>query len=612
MKKSLVLTAVIALSGGVAGVIFFLAASHLNDRALSGGLNLVFLFLSIVLFSILFPLAWLLFSAYFIKTFNSDPGKTMKETGLIFMAPLPAAAGLVPLMLFYGRLAALKLKVVGFIYLPFVNYLHVNPAGYYLFTLFGFILVTAGALLLFKFAFLLYNSGKAFDDRRRALMVFGSLLVFFAVATAYVTVIYPPTGDEPHYLTISQSMANDLDLNLENNYTEGRYKEFYPVDIDYKSIHNTVDKNGKGIYSLHFAGLPALIAALQRVSGRFGVQLFMNFITAALAALFYLFLRGSHIAEKTATAAAYIIFTAAPFSIASSLVMTEVPAALVILYSIMRLSNYKKEEGSLLLFAGIAFLPWLHPKLVIFSLVFYAWHYLNVAREKTFDIKKEAINNLLPLASFALMAVFYYSIFGKFAPFAITSIYKTPGSYFAFTLKHFLHSAAAVVFDRDYGLLVYAPIYITAFFGLAYALIRDGLKKAAPAAACLPYLVMFLFWNDWGGSMYPARQLIPILPVAGYYAAYFMQERSFINKKFFKFLAGFSILISYGLMIVPALRYFSGREKIYSALMKLKFNILWFFPSFSDIIGFRHMIIVLYILVIMILFVKYAEIRKKT
>lgn len=611
MKKRLFATAAIALSGGITGAVFFLAVSHLNDRLLSGGINYVLLFVSIVFFSVLFPAGWLLFSAMFIKIFSEEPGRAMKETGIIFMTPAAAAAGLAVLVLFYARLAALKLKVVGFIYLPFVNYMHVNPAGYYVFTLLGFIIVTIAALLLLKFSRHLYAGSGAFDTRRTAFMVFSSLFIFFAVVTTYVTVIYPPTGDEPHYLTISQSMAGEFDVNLENNYVEGRYKEFYPVDIDYKSIHNTADKNNKGIYSLHFAGLPVLITMVQKVSGRFGVQLFMNFILAALAALFYLFLMENHIAKNISIAATYIFFTAAPFSVASSLVMTETPAALIILYSVLRLSHYKKEASALLFFAGLAFLPWLHPKMAVFSVVFYIWHYINTLMKKSFDLKKEALNHLPLLISFAVMVAYYFSIFGKFAPFAITSIYKTPGSYFEFSLKHALHSAAAIIFDRDYGVLVYAPVYIAGFFGLAYTLIKDGVKKAAPAAACLPYLIMFIFWNDWGGSMYPARQLLPVLAVAGYYAAYFMQERNFIRKKFFKFLAGFSLIVSYILMIVPALRYVSGREKIYPALEKLKLNILWFFPSFNDIITFRHLIIVLYAIVIVFIFVKYAELRKR-
>jgi hypothetical protein len=611
MKKNPGITSAVALSGGITGAILFLAASHLNDRLISSDINYFLLFSSILLFCILFPVAWLLSASYYIKVFKTNPEITMKETGIIFMTPVPAAAALAPLFLFYGKIAAIKLKVVGYIYLPFTNYLHVNPAGYYIFTLLGLIIVTIAALLLYKFAACLYNTEQKFDGRQKAVMILKSFFIFYAVVTSYITVVYPPTGDEPHYLTISQSMSNDFDVNLENNYLKGQYREFYPVPIDYENpIHNTVDKNGRGMYSLHFPGLPAVISVFHHVAGRFGSQLLMNFFTAALAALFYMFLCKNFINEKVSIAAVFIIFTTVPFSIASSLVMTEVPAALIILYAIMKISHYKKEDNFLLLFAGIAFLPWLHAKMVIFSVVFYVWYYTSVIMKKSFDIKKETANNLPVFFSFVLMTVFFYSVFGKFAPFAVPAILKTPGSYFAFSLKHVLHSAAAVIFDRDYGIFIYAPVYIAGLFGLVYSLVKDGLKRVAPAAACLPYLVMFLFWNDWGGSMYPSRQILPVLAVAGYYAAYFMQERNFIKKKFFKFLAVTSLAVSYVLMIVPAFRYFSGREKIYVILEKVKVNILWFFPSFSDIISFRHMIIVLYTAILMYLFIKYAELKK--
>jgi hypothetical protein len=612
MKKSVLLTAGVALAGGAAGAVFYTAFAHINDRVVTAsGISAAGLFVSILAASVLLPALWMAASAFFIKTFSEDPARSIKETALCFMSPLFGAAGLIPLILLYGKLSKASLLVVGYIYLPFVKYAHVNPAGYTAFTLAAVCVALPAALLLYRYARLVHAAAPANDDKKTAMLLFSGLLAFFAVATTCTTVIYPPTGDEPHYLTISQSMAEDLDINLEDNYVKGRYKAFYPVDIDYKSIHNTADKDGRGIYSLHFPGLPAMITLMQLAGGRFGVQFFMNFVTAALAALFFLFLRKNSIKAGTAAAAAFIIFASCPFSIASSLVMTEAPSALLILYCLYELMHGKKEGAKPLLFCAIAFLPWLHPKMAVFSAVFFAWHYASAISRKSFDAKAEALN-WVPLAvSGGIMMAVYYTVFGKFAPFAITSIYKTPGSYFDFRLSHAVKSAVAVFFDRDYGLLVYAPVYITALFGLMYAVIKEGLKRAAPALAALPYFVMFIFWNDWGGSMFPARQLIPILPAAGYYAAYFMQEKNFISKKFFALLAFSSLLISFFLMIMPAFRYLSARLKAYPAIESLKINLLWFLPSFSDIITFRHAITAVYALAILLLFLRYSELKKR-
>jgi hypothetical protein len=607
MRKINALIALTALSGGAAGALVYLAAAHAGDRTLATApVNYPFLIISIIFFSVLFSAGWAGITAFFVRVFGADPKREMTENSLIFCAPLAAAAVLPIFFLFYGRLSGMDLKVTGSVYLPFINYIHFNPAGYFLLSLIGFIIATIAGLLFLKFAFhFMRNTGK-FNEQRSVKMVFFAFFLFLAVTTSYVTLVYPPTGDEPHYLAISQSIGEDFDLNLENNYLEGKYKAFYPTDIDYKSIHNTTGKDGRGIYSLHSVGLPVLTAMIQRAGGRYGVQLFMDFLAALLAALFYYVLRKRGISGSVSTAATFMLFTAVPLLTASSLVLTEMPAALIILYCVHRLTCRRTGGSELLLFSGISFLPWLHPKLAVFSMVFYAWYYASLLRAKVFSIKQEGINNMAVIFSAGLMIIFYFLIYGKFAPFALTSVYVSSSFYFIFSLGHMLRATAGMVFDRDFGLLIYAPVYVLSAWGLALAAVKSGFKKAAPALACAPYLALYLVWSDWGGSMFPARQLVPVLPVFGIYAAHFMQETDIMRSKLFKILASCSLSISWIFMAVPALRYVSGREKIFAVLAKLKFNLLWFFPSFGDIITIRQWIIVLYIIAIAALFFRYA------
>ena len=157
------------------------------------------------------------------------------------------------------------------------------------------------------------------------------------------------------------------------------------------------------------------------------------------------------------------------------------------------------------------------------------------------------------------------------------------------------------------GILPYNLAYIAGIFGILHAAARSGVKKLLPLFACLPYVVMYFFWSIWGGSMYPARQMVPVLLVAGYYAAYFMQEKDFAGTGLFRFFTVYSVAVSYVLMIVPALRYFSGREKIYAEMSKLKFNLLWLFPSFEEKITLHHLVIIVYSLIIVVLFFKYSR-----
>lgn len=61
-----------------------------------------------------------------------------------------------------------------------------------------------------------------------------------------------PSGDEPHYLVIAQSLWRDGDLEIENNHQRGDYREYYPDDLEPHYL--TRGKNGE-IYSIHPIGV---------------------------------------------------------------------------------------------------------------------------------------------------------------------------------------------------------------------------------------------------------------------------------------------------------------------------------------------------------------------
>ena len=113
--------------------------------------------------------------------------------------------------------------------------------------------------------------------------------------------------------------------------------------------------------------------------------------------------------------------------------------------------------------------------------------------------------------------------------------------------------------------------------------------------------------------MTPARQMVPIVLVWGFYAAYFLQETDFLKTRLFKAAAGISVFISYMLMVVPALRYTSAKEKVYTLFSKSQFNFLWLFPSFRDTISIAQItIVLLYVAVIIGLFFRYSRVITRT
>src|SRR5919201_4441008 len=56
-------------------------------------------------------------------------------------------------------------------------------------------------------------------------------LMILAIILAMVSLRATPTGDEPHYLIMTQSLLRDGDFDLRNNYEQKDYLEYYPYAL---------------------------------------------------------------------------------------------------------------------------------------------------------------------------------------------------------------------------------------------------------------------------------------------------------------------------------------------------------------------------------------------
>ncbi len=88
------------------------------------------------------------------------------------------------------------------------------------------------------------------------------------------------TGDEPHYLIISASVARDADLDVRNNYeADFRAPEIYgPVDVH-------AEQTPEAWWPLHTPGLGVLMAAPWALGGVLGARLAMYLMVLPLLAL---------------------------------------------------------------------------------------------------------------------------------------------------------------------------------------------------------------------------------------------------------------------------------------------------------------------------------------
>ena len=483
------------------------------------------------------------------------------------------------------KIAAVKLLVLGNVYLPFTGYADAGAAGYSFLTLFGFVFTLQLLLFTLYFSYRLTKTRIFSDSKALQKIVFAQLFVIYTGAGFYTTFSYPPTGDEPYYLLMAESVIKGKGLNLESLYADaGTYAKIYPGELDSSfRVHNAPGKDG-GIYTIHPPAVAFLILPFYFLLGRFGAQLAINACAALLGALF--FKTAARISGKSREAylLTIVFFISAPLFVNSSLILTELPAALLILYCCGELM--KEKRNPFLYFLSLSLLPWLHMKLAIASIAGAA-AYIGVKISRR---EKPQISELRGIAaaviSAGVFAAFYYFIFGSKAG----SLYNNQDFKFVLDPAYSIKAFFAMLFDRNFGLFTYAPVYIFALWGIIETAIKKEYRLLLPLLVVVPYAAVYLFWNDWTGSMTPSRQLVPVLPVIALYSMILFREKS----RLFAAAAVFSVAAGWLLAAAPLLRYGSSREKIFRVIEAKAPAFMWFFPDFNDILTPALAVSVLY------------------
>jgi hypothetical protein len=332
-------------------------------------------------------------------------------------------------------------------------------------------------------------------------------------------------GDEPHYLLAAKSLVEDGSLDVKDEYAERAYSEFYPYDLD---RHGT--KTEGRLHEPHGAGFPLLIAPAYALAGAKGVEIFLAAIAALAMALAYrLALRV--VPDPWAIGATLAAGLSAPLVAYGSAVYPELTAAAALAGAALlalRLEDRVSRRQAFLCFALLGALPWLGTKFVPAGIVIgiYATRSLVRARRRTLAVGSVEV----ALFSVALYVAVNESLYGGPTPYAADLPGETATDA-AFPLGYLERSyrVVALLIDREYGLLRWAPVFALVLAGLwlLYRSRRELLSRALPdlrsmeraAAMCAAALgaqmlvavflapTMFGFW-------FPPRHLLAGLTLA--------------------------------------------------------------------------------------------------
>lgn len=344
------------------------------------------------------------------------------------------------------------------------------------------------------------------------------LALYAAFIPQILRYLSPLTGDEPFYVMTAISLAHDRDLDELNNYQQRDFDSFYPPDplpadwLGWPGFPRDLPPhaaNGEraGLYSKHGLGVAVLILVPYAIGGRVAVLVLLNLVAAAVAVNMVLLARRYGHGWLVAAVLAALLAFSNPLMSYAYLIFPEIFAALAIIYAYRR--SREEENSALQWFAigcALATLPWLHARFVpaILGLVWILWPRWWAERSWS-----RRLAGLLPPALSAIALLSYYLI-----------IYHRPfpsaEDHAGFNWPHEIVNAFFGLFlDEQWGLIIYAPLYLLAAAGLPSLWRRRRDDAVALLIVLLPYLAMIAFyrvwWGEWGP---PARYLAPIAPLA--------------------------------------------------------------------------------------------------
>lgn len=253
-----------------------------------------------------------------------------------------------------------------------------------------------------------------------------------------------PLGDETHFILTTQSILEDHDIYLENNYTSELSAQYGVTKLD---EHTIAGRTGHQVLFHGLGLLSVLILPAFAIGGWQGIIIFMSLIYALLLVQIYTLVK-----TQTNSFLSFVLTAVVGLSIPlaqfSFLVFPEIPGALLVTYSLVGLARGKEQRFHYL---ALALLPWIHLRLIILCVLLIGFSYIS------FKSKKKL---LFPLISLIGYFLFHYYVYGTFDP---NQVYTDLN----FDLRaNFLQNTILAFTDKQYGLIPNAPVYLLGLAGI--------------------------------------------------------------------------------------------------------------------------------------------------
>jgi hypothetical protein len=352
------------------------------------------------------------------------------------------------------------------------------------------------------------------------LLILLNSLVFFC--SAYISNQRDsPTGDEPHYLVISQTLLLYHSLDVTLDYTHGNYKVFYAGPLG-PFQHTSRNRWGQ-LLPLHGIGAPVLWLIPFAIAGRAGTLFFMALVSVLIIVNMYLLLLSLGIQQNYALFTSVGITLASPILVFSHHNFVEPIAALLCIY-ILRVLFQERLRTLDLLGSSVALgvLPWIHIRFALLEIVLCCFLFARIYQENGIKKIKPYFLALLPMCGlFLILEVYSFFVWGSLNP-TINQANSGEVPFDSILWRGLL----GLFFDQEYGLLINFPIFLFLLGGIMLAL-KKGLLRFNVLILLLsvPYILTIASFHNWDGAISPpARFLTVLVPPLAFYLALALQR----------------------------------------------------------------------------------------
>lgn len=330
-------------------------------------------------------------------------------------------------------------------------------------------------------------------------------------------------GDELHYLIISESLIDDGDLSVANNYRLEQYRAFYELP---DPMWHTTRARGR-LVSTHPAFLSLVVLPGFRLFGHRGAALTMiGFVS--LAALFTFLLADRFVRRGVAAGTTLFLFLSYPLVFYARLIYPETAA--LFLLALGAWAAWRLKETRRPLYAAVGglsagLLVLFHPKFIALSAG------LLLAFLMVAGLRRSAARLYLWWAApaAACVAVLFAITFKTYGPNLIAGLTASGGSRVmgGYLGTNSVWGVFGMFLDRAWGLFIFAPLYAVFVHGLSLQNNRlEWTRWWAFFPACIGAHVLVLgVFQSWNGGAAPVqRYLVPVASLLAISVALFVDR----------------------------------------------------------------------------------------